>query len=302
MKLCKFILAFALILNIYSCGEDDTTCFDYESCSQLENEININESDAYKAVSSNVKLIMSNYYIESAYGLPPYTMNHILEGEIEVKNIAYNKQVVIHYIGSDNQTWIDANATYSRPSTRMGYEYWYFSITTPIYKSPPDKLYTFAIKYVVNGSTYWDNNNNQNYYRTFSKDVVKLKKANFYLTSANAAYLVNAVLETEIEVKKISAVNKTVGLHYVGSDAKWKDAKGTYLKPSTRNGYEIWKVVISTQVYVNPPQTSTYYIENIDSIKDFYRFAVKYSVKDSEYWDNNNNQDYYGRNYGVTPR
>ena len=30
---------------------------------------------------------MSNYFIESGYGLPPYTMNHFLEGEIEVKNI-----------------------------------------------------------------------------------------------------------------------------------------------------------------------------------------------------------------------
>lgn len=288
MKLFKFILAFALILNIYSCGEDDTTCFDYESCSQLENEININESNAYKAVSSNVKLIMSNYYIESAYGLPPYTMNHILEGEIEVKNIAYNKQVVIHYIGSDNQTWIDANATYSRPSTRIGYEYWYFSITIPIYKYPPDKLYTFAIKYVVNGSTYWDNNNNQNYYRTFSRDIVKLKTAKYYTTSNPSPYTKNHILEAEIEVKNL-AYNKEVAIHHVGSDGKWKDATGTYLKPSTRSGYEIWKVVITTPVYKYPPQ-------------DFYRFAIKYNVRNEEYWDNNNNKDYFGMTYGTTSK
>lgn len=92
-----------------------------------------------------------------------YTMNHILEGKILVKNVSYNKQVSVVYVGSDGQ-WKTAAAKYSAPDYYYGnYEVWTFNIQTPVYKYPPTDFYRFAICYKVNGVEYWDNNNGSDY-------------------------------------------------------------------------------------------------------------------------------------------
>ncbi|MBQ9673419.1 MAG: hypothetical protein IJV39_02215 [Ruminococcus sp.] len=107
------------------------------------------------AVSENpVKLI----YAKSAY-----TVGGIgAKGYVEVENIAYEKSVTIHY--SFNGTdWYDTAAEYYQP-THGNYEAWKFE-TTGIERPGHDSavVIQFAIKYEVNGSTYWDNNDGQNY-------------------------------------------------------------------------------------------------------------------------------------------
>ncbi|MDO6763318.1 carbohydrate-binding protein [Agarivorans sp. 1_MG-2023] len=80
-----------------------------------------------------------------------------LEGAVEVKNIGPNKQVWIHYQTSDGQ-WLDHPAFYIA-ATSNGYEA--FSFRLPLQGSV--SATQFAIKYQVNGDTYWDNNKQQNY-------------------------------------------------------------------------------------------------------------------------------------------
>ena len=82
-------------------------------------------------------------------------------GYVEVENIAYEKKVTIHY-SFDGVEWDDCEAEYYKP-TRGNYEAWKFETPTRIPSYRGSLTVQFAIKYEVNGQTYWDNNNGQNY-------------------------------------------------------------------------------------------------------------------------------------------
>ncbi|MBN2695465.1 hypothetical protein JXR93_12455 [bacterium] len=300
MKIFKLLSVFLLIFLFQSCGE--SACLDQnnEGCgfteesyyeetlydSEIDEEQPQIEAMATKA-TAYTKLETSTYYIENDDSLPEGEVAHILKGEIEIKNLAPEKQVTIHYIGPDNTTWLTADAFYVAPSKRVGYEYWKFFINTPYQTDVPEKFYTFKIQYRVNKNgtwkTYWDTNVNKNYFRTFYTNIVKAKKIKYSTKSTNSPYMLNHVLEVEVEVKNV-AFEKYVSLHHVAGDGRWVDTRGYYVKPSTKKYHEIWKVIITTPIYKNPP-------------RDFYRFAVKYNVRMDEYWDNNKNKDYYGMDY-----
>ncbi len=299
MKIFRFLTVFLMIFLFQSCGTDcldqnDASCgFTEETIyeetlydSELDDESLQIEAMATKA-TAYTKLETSTYYIENENSLPDGQVAHILKGELEIKNIAPEKQVIIHYIGTDNQTWYTADAYYVGASKRVGYEYWKFFIKTPYQTDVPEKFYTFKIQYraKVNGTwkTYWDTNVSKNYFRTFYTNIVKAKKIKYSTKSHSSLYTLNHVLEVEVEIKNVS-FEKSVSLHHVGSDGRWIDTVGYYVKPSTKKYHEIWKVVITTPIYKVPP-------------RDFYRFAVKYNVRNDEYWDNNKNKDYYGMTY-----
>ena len=77
---------------------------------------------------------------------------------IKVKNLAYDKKVTVHYKKGDQ--WYDKDAEYYK-SIENGYEIWKADFsnmsTTGLLNDE------FCIKYEVNGQTYWDNNNGNNY-------------------------------------------------------------------------------------------------------------------------------------------
>jgi len=80
-----------------------------------------------------------------------------LQGAIEVKNIGASKQVWLHYQTSSGQ-WLNHPAFYVAP-TSNGYKA--FTFRLPLAGSV--STLKFAVKYEVNGHTYWDNNAEQNY-------------------------------------------------------------------------------------------------------------------------------------------
>ena len=82
-------------------------------------------------------------------------------GYVEVENIAYEKNVTIHY-SYDGITWQDTSAEYYKP-TWGNYEAWKFQTPAVTLGYREHATITFAIKYEVNGQTYWDNNNGKNY-------------------------------------------------------------------------------------------------------------------------------------------
>ncbi|WP_218109750.1 CBM21 domain-containing protein [Oligoflexus tunisiensis] len=76
-------------------------------------------------------------------------------GIIEVKNLAFEKVVEVAYKTPWTGTeWITTKATYHAPAND-GYEAWAFEAAGPVE--------AFAIAYSVAGTTYWDNNQGQNY-------------------------------------------------------------------------------------------------------------------------------------------
>ncbi len=80
-----------------------------------------------------------------------------LEGSIEVKNLGPVKQVWLHYQNALGD-WVDHPAFYTAPTTD-NYEAFTFRLPLPGSVSSV----RFAVKYRVNGQTYWDNNNQQDY-------------------------------------------------------------------------------------------------------------------------------------------
>lgn len=81
-----------------------------------------------------------------------------LEGAIEVKNIGATKKVWLHY-QDQSGNWQDHPAFYVAATTD---NYEAFSFRLPLSGSVEN--IRFAIRYEVNGQTYWDNNANEDYF------------------------------------------------------------------------------------------------------------------------------------------
>ncbi|MFD0861038.1 hypothetical protein ACFQ1M_02360 [Sungkyunkwania multivorans] len=71
---------------------------------------------------------------------------------VKVKNLAFEKTVVIHHKRKDG-SWVDVGLTYRGPA-EDGFEIWYGET------SSLDTEYAneFAVRYTVDDQTYWDNN------------------------------------------------------------------------------------------------------------------------------------------------
>jgi len=85
---------------------------------------------------------------------------------IVVANIAYDKEVVVHHTDKYGN-WMDTVAVYQGPANADGsLEIWTAEIVTD-YDASKDvdttKTMDFVIRYTVDGNTYWDNNNGQDY-------------------------------------------------------------------------------------------------------------------------------------------
>ena len=107
------------------------------------------------------------------------SFNVQMRGSVLVRNLAYHKQVVIRYTTDNWNTYTDVNAWYSQTSNFNPYgdsnysaEFWNFEGETLTFTKAhsgqslagamPNDI-QFAIRYTVNGQTFWDNNNGQNY-------------------------------------------------------------------------------------------------------------------------------------------
>ncbi len=170
--------SFTVPTTLYKGGQGSFPLFKYVLAYTVngqtwwDNNGGLNYKDAVP-VFKMVGLKSAGYWTASHPSL--YTMNHILEGKVLVKNVSYNKEVSIRYVGSDG-LWHDAPATYYAPDYYYGnYEIWSFNIVTPVYKVPPTDFYRFAIRYKVNGVEYWDNNGGSDYRASsFSKGFTNI--------------------------------------------------------------------------------------------------------------------------------
>lgn len=84
-----------------------------------------------------------------------------LKVSVKVKNITYHKYVAVYY-SLDGGEWTELPATYDKPLS-FGFEQW--TVDTDFARS--GSTVVFAIKYVVGGQIYWDNNEYKNYRGVF---------------------------------------------------------------------------------------------------------------------------------------
>nr|WP_302595546.1 hypothetical protein [uncultured Cellulosilyticum sp.] len=74
----------------------------------------------------------------------------------KVKNLAYEKNVTLHYRDSISDTWKESEAKFDHVINEQE-EIWSKAA------SFKGEYIEYAIKYEVGGNTYWDNNNGKNY-------------------------------------------------------------------------------------------------------------------------------------------
>lgn len=226
------------------------------------------------ANSSPVNLIYADTVTRSSGGVPPYSFDGAATGYVEVENLGYNKNITIHY--NIDGTWRDVAAEYVGP-THGNYEAWKF---TTIYQNSGYRGSvgcTFAIKYEVNGQTYWDNNNGNNYYVNtggisyapimvfgVGKVMVKSYSAND-TTFQGSVYLENI------------AYDKDVKIRYTTDDwATYSEISCSY-NGSATNNVEAWV-----------------FTETLPDDWEAIQFAASYTVNGVTYWDNS-----FGANYSI---
>lgn len=89
-----------------------------------------------------------------------------ITGTIQVLNLAYEKEVTVHYsftnwrtLTESSASWVSSGNLCHAPETDI----FRFRLPVPPFILRPGAALEFAICYRVNGSSYWDNNNGKNY-------------------------------------------------------------------------------------------------------------------------------------------
>jgi hypothetical protein len=200
---------------------------------------------------------------------------------VKVKNIAFAKDVAVHYT-PDGNVWKDFPLAFS---SHFG-DYDIFSGTVN------EQVTQFVIRYFASGATFFDNNAGQDY--RFASTLAAVG-GNVILNHAKARRgtqagggftFTTSWLEGEILVNNLSFA-KDVGVRLsVDGGMSWHDTHGSFAGQNTSDsifvgaGAEVWKF--------KTPEL------NLDSSSPEFRFAVFYRnlATGEVFWDNNFGQDY----------
>ena len=180
---------------------------------------------------------------------------------VKTNDNANDQLVTVHYNYLDNFAWKDAKAEYVT-TLDDGAKLWKAVITS--YNT------RYAIKYVADGETFWDNNNGKDYTTADVLGTAPVTVQRLGYQYGNT-YQIDAVLQNY-------AYNKSVVVRYTTDG--WKTYKDQNLgyKNTNDNGTETW--------------TTTLNIDNTEIGQ--FEYAVRYNVYGTEYWANN-----LGDNYDV---
>ncbi|WP_315070560.1 carbohydrate-binding protein [uncultured Clostridium sp.] len=184
---------------------------------------------------------------------------------IKTNNSGNNENVTIHGDSSGtNEEWVDYKANYVE-TLQDGSKIWKAEI------SYPGGNFQYAIKYEVNGQTYWDNNYGKNYTNKniLGTAVIGVHPAGSGYDPSNYPIRVN--------VKNLG-YDKKINVRYTENDWKdnnFKDVPLTYIA-TNEDGSELW----GTTLKLNEITT------------DKFHYAVSYEQNGTVYWDNNFEANY----------
>ena len=205
-------------------------------------------------IASAASVVNPQVQLYYAQNTCPYSKSQYngYEGRIAVKRTDGQKNVVVHYT-SDGVNWQDLSSSFEKvdPNDQQ-YEVWKFDLTIP--RVP----LTFAIKYDVNGQTYWDNNDGNNYHASPEEPVVLSKSALKVGKDClnNILFLQNLGYE------------KNVTVYYTTNGwLSTQSVQSQYVK-SVGNNVEAWTIPSSipsgnnVQYYVSYTVNGTTYVDN----------------------------------------
>jgi hypothetical protein len=202
-----------------------------------------------------------------------------LVGVVEVKNLAYEKQVTLVYT-TDGAQWHETAAAYTAPAA-SGHESWTFTQDVP-----PGTETRFALRYTAAGQTAWDNNGGGDY-RVGGATAPEL------LLGGAAVKLDTAVLQPgrsgfavsgQVVLKNLAYAKSVVVVSSIDDWATVQEYTAFFqeAQPQSGGGLERWYLSI-------PAQT------NSSTTVPTVRFALRYTVDGVTYWDNN-----LGANYALS--
>lgn len=263
----NFYLIVFVVFGLYSCEKDT--------------DIELSEMKSIELISKNSSRNVQLLRAWSSNESSPVQQKHLRRFTVKVKNIAYEKEVIVHHL-TVNGNWIDIPLSYQQSITD-DYEIWEGEV------EPSNQLYgeEFAIKYSTNGNTYWDNNEGNNYSMPVSIGAylasdIQISLDPYYTRFANNYLAIN------LDVRHVYGANIT-NVEVVYSTDGWQTEQRNQL-----NYYRYFRVGYSEYI-ISPNQydidkygTSIRFTTNVDKVE----FAVVYTVNGQEYWDNNYENNY----------
>lgn len=211
---------------------------------------------------------------------------HYLYGHVETDNLGADTQVSVvysHKIGKQHwYEWKEEPAVCLNQHVSKT-DYWGFRTRRVELFSPRGTVeFQFAIKYAVNGRTYWDNNGNKNYFlaagETPHYPPLILPYGRVVLNEAHATRADDLGISFVGSIAVRSVSGKTE-VKIVFTTDNWRSVREIYAKYATALYYgtevEIWK--FSTLVQENTTEL---------------RWAIAYMTQDGISWDNNFGKDY----------
>jgi hypothetical protein len=269
----KLVKILGMVILLFSCSVG-AFVDNNEVSAAMESEVSAGYGEG-----EIVKLIKAKSESSYHYGIPNVRRYY----EVKVKNLGYQKDIFIH--GELDGEWVDTCALEYKRSLPDDYEIW----SVYINKTLKTDTYNgeFVVKYVVNGVTYWDNNNEQNYYMDNHDGPMLGNDVNVLLNSA-IIYNYSDVFTGTIDVQNLSY---TKDVQVVYTTDGWVT---TQAMPAI---YEKWYGVAYSSSLPSPNIHGVERWQFTINIADaqLIEYAISYTVDGKTYWDNN-----FGQNYTLT--
>jgi len=278
MKKCIYIV---ISLILFSCSKGDDFAENPESI-VVQNEISAKNSEP-------VRLIKSWRSSGSYRGYTSYNSKFT----VRIEDLAFDKSVSIFH-EKINGDWEEIPLSYSF-DIDGAYEIWTGTNNQGGYGISNVYADEFVVKYVVNGTTYWDNNEGTNYVVPFSNDGYFFADATTNIsvdTDFDSVFYSPSNDQNQFNVTvDVKNLSPTKEIEVVYTTDGWQTKQ--YFPLRYRS---IWNS--GPLLYVNNP--NQFGIERwsgfvlLDKSLNEVEYAVVYRVNGQEHWDNN-----YGKNYKV---
>ena len=228
-----------------------------------------------KAYNSVIDLYSSECHREAGGGVSWVT------GKIYIKvsnNGVYsssiaNKKVYVHGTLDGSNTWKDYEAEYVG---RLDNGYLLYKAYINQNYNTAISPFKYALKYVVNGRTVWDNNNGQDYSEKNLLDTANIKFHNY---------------DNEVSNNLSSYKQNWFGVHATVKNLG--NNKSVKIKYTTNNWATVKEGTLSYQ-FTNADGSEEWYLQNSLNVDDWQnlKFYFEYTVNGHTYYDNNCNNNY----------
>ena len=224
---------------------------------------------------------------------------------VEVANLAYNKQVFVYHKMSDG-SWKEFPLSYVKLADNNT-EIWSWELNYGLGTLAAQNFVSvgfsdeFALKYIVNGQTYWDNNNGRNYnistpYKTdglFLQDGINVSADTYKTYLLLSPSPANHSVQVQADVRNL-AYNKQVTMVY--STNGWRTVQYQPLSYANTYAYGGDNLLVNRDLKNFEKWTASFSIPQGQGPTTL-QYAISYKANGVEYWDNN-----YGRNYTIAIR